>query len=352
MSENIGKMGFDTIKLYLEDYETTINPNLIIKPASCNISTGEEINAKNLFIKENGDIVAGAGAYGNYKNNKVIFNANGNFGATIIIQTPQLDKNDNIELIQDLTDAIKTTGKILKENGIKCNINHSKVSRLDLTKNILIDKEYKEYIPAFNNLNPSSKFKNNTICEDTYYFGTQLQKFVIYDNKEAAREKGLLLPSEIARIESRTLKTSKNKSLYGVSNVIELLRRQKEVIQIAKEDTIKNLFRADKIEIENIGAGDIANQIENLIPYCKDNKEVCLYLSIEKVDINSIIKGFVIYWKKKGVDSKVISTYKFRIKTTLQQIQNYNQMIKDLSKKKNLEYNKLYNELRNKYIYD
>jgi hypothetical protein len=27
-------------------------------------------------------------------------------------------------------------------------------------------------------------------------------------------------------------------------------------------------------------------------------------------------------------------------------------MIKDLSKKKNLEYNKLYNELRNKYIYD
>ena len=179
----------DTIKLYTGNFKIRNRNPLTVVPPKVDAYTGEEISGSILWVKDNGDPVVGERAYYNFNDNWHITIKGGRLYVQLSIPK-YVSTNENIygsgnlhPISKDQAQkALRRVQSESKARGITIDIENCQISRLDIFKNIRLDKPFEEYLPILSELT-ISKMEHKSYRTTSSWVNTR-HSLNIYDKTE------------------------------------------------------------------------------------------------------------------------------------------------------------------------
>jgi len=140
---------------------------------------------------------------------------------------------------------------ILKKDGIEVDLFNAYLSRVDLFKNINLDKPYECYNGLMKALRANKLKKYNH--ENSWYFTNTLRQVIIYDKTRELKEKRKYETEHpnIMRVEYRMRKKQKCASELHYSTLSELLNNWNDLDKIYNDKVGKLFFKNAKYAINN-----------------------------------------------------------------------------------------------------
>lgn len=253
-------IGIDTLRIELDSPRFSANPKLMVRPTDVAADTGDQVPARALFTKPDGEVVWGALAFGNYENYQVdVQPGYGQVRTFLKTSIPKLLSEDDLNYHpvsdEETWDAIAALEQTLREDvGIDCNIWDSKLSRVDMFSNIVTDHPFHDYAPLLSTLQAKRK-KRMHYGVTTFLWHNTLSELTAYDKiaeiKAIAKKKKLAIgkisryPRNTARFEQRLKKRRSIQRTYNVKSLNELRRNISETKQSYLSQFRDNIFKVD-----------------------------------------------------------------------------------------------------------
>ncbi len=180
----------DKIKAYTSNYSIKKNANLTLLPPPIDYSTGEILPSNRLF-RHGFKSVEGERAFCNEGNISLTIND----GMVSIVFNPRIIINGNNYLPlthAEFSESLLLVERSLVQSGIKLDLKSSKLSRVDLCKNIDVDNPVVKYMPALKLLSPRY-MPNRTpqIIGGSYLLSNRSKQYSLYDKLADLIRQGL-----------------------------------------------------------------------------------------------------------------------------------------------------------------
>ena len=216
----------DTIQLSLNDYEIRNNPQLNVIRSTIDLSTGE-LKGDFHLLTINGDPVYGKKAFLNDPLFSLTLRPLGDSVRCFLkFSFPKVYLGNNFHPINipKCCGVLLNLNKRLKESGIRTNIFHSDLSRIDIFKNVETDENFSSYTNLFSLLR--AKRMKARDFPTMFLWQNGRQQIVAYDKIQEFKRRHIPttdLPKNVIRFERRLLNKTKIKKTLGFSNVEDLL---------------------------------------------------------------------------------------------------------------------------------
>lgn len=196
----------DTIKLFTRDFKIRNRNPLTVVPPKIDASTGEEISGSILWFKDNGDPIVGERAYFNLRDKwRITIKGERLYIELSIPKYVSINANasgsSNLDPVSkdQAQNALSRVQSELKFKGITIDeIENCQISRLDIFKNIKLDKPFEEYLPILSEL-PISKMEQKTYRTSSSWVNTR-HSLNIYDKTKEIESR----TQEVVRTEIRS----------------------------------------------------------------------------------------------------------------------------------------------------
>jgi hypothetical protein len=155
-------------------------------------------------------------------------------------------------------EALHTAETLLKDVGIKTNIETAKITRLDVFKNVVADEPFSCYQPVLALLSGTRMkqrgYENGFLWENTR------QEVCVYDKLQKMKHDRLPvvgLPANSIRFEHRMKQAQKVRDTLSFSNVKELFEDYSRIDAVYRETMKKQLFKYSMPEMEVLFASEL-----------------------------------------------------------------------------------------------
>lgn len=263
------------------------------------------------------------------------------------------EKNDLKKIYSELNDELATMG-------IKTDVSKAKVSRQDVTKNIIADYSPNMYIPIFRQLS-ASRMRDVEHNAETYTKMNGTREICFYDKRQEMLDAGESvkhLPNNVLRNEYRIKKTESVIKIYGVETFKDVYRDFDDIKEIYKNELKKGMFKSpfldtkktdDTMQIfwnamQNSGKGKANFYEQGLLQIlCNQTKSV-----IENISTEKVLDLYCDFLLSKGYDKKSISVMKCNQKIKIRKINE--KMFSCMKLSPSITMQDLYNELYIKLV--
>lgn len=263
------------------------------------------------------------------------------------------DKSELAEIYSELNDE-------LKKMGINTDISKAKVSRQDVTKNIISDYSPNMYIPIFRQLS-ASRMHDVEHSAETYTKMNGTREICFYDKRQEMLDAGESvkhLPNNVLRNEYRIKKTESVIKIYGVETFRDVYRDFDDIKETYKNELKKGMFKSpfldcqktdDTMQIfwnamQNSGKGKANFYEQGLLQIlCNQTKSV-----IENISTEKVLDLYCDFLLSKGYDKKSISVMKCNQKAKIRKINE--KMFSCMKLSPSITMQDLYNELYTKLV--
>ena len=239
----------DTLKVYSHDFAIKDGANLIIQPNTIDYSTGD-IQEVELFKDGFNRPVYGSKAYVNSDRYNLTIKGMPKGGVCLFLQMsmPKAYKGENYYPLSDgeTQDTLIKVQDDLQDKGIGINLGKSKVSRLDVFKNISASELFSSYVPVFQLLKAKRQLRRD--YGTTFLWENTRREICVYDKLIEMENRGIethRYPANSIRFEYR-LKNSgvcaQELKMETFSEVVNNLQDVRGIYQGAME---KHLFGFD-----------------------------------------------------------------------------------------------------------
>lgn len=235
--------GVDTLRLRLEVCEITKNANLQIQPGIINLKTGSSEKERSLFVDPGGNIVTGDKAYCNTNLFQFDMGYKGNF---VKCSIPLVHSGGVNNLLapnssNDFKATIEQVENEMYNNGIKANLLHGILSRVDLIKMIEADYEYSNYAAVYGNLLPNRK-RLYDLGYDSFLYKNGQGEIIFYDKHKEIIEKhhtAFNCPNNSHRHEIRFTNGRSTKANLKIDTCLKLIEVYSQLPEIISNELNK-----------------------------------------------------------------------------------------------------------------
>jgi len=277
----------DTLQIHPLDFEVTDSNRLTVQPAPYVAGTGETLREHVLWNSGNGEI-RGEKAYLNTERFQVDVKSKG--GETLLfvkLSVPKYLNGSNFySLDRDgLNQVLSKLERELAEFGVRFNVQDSKLSRLDVFKNVQASQPFFSYSPLFQQMKATRQNKRDYGTSFLWYNGQQ--EFMVYDKIEEMRARHIDVsqyPPNIVRFEHRLLNARKIKNVLQLERVRELAPFYDGLREYFVKALRDNLFRYDVGEIQVTTKDKIMSELTYFVDSYGSNKGLSKYLMAKGVE--------------------------------------------------------------------
>lgn len=263
------------------------------------------------------------------------------------------DKKDLKKIYSELNDELATMG-------IKTDVSGARVSRQDVTKNIVADYSPDMYIPIFRQLS-ASRMHDVEHNAETYTKMNGTREICFYDKIREMTDAGesvSALPENVLRSEYRIKKAESVKKTYEVKNFRDVYRNFEGIKETYKDQLKELMFKSPYLDCEktdgtmqifwnamqNSGKGKDNFYEQGLLQIlCNQTKSVIENISTEKV--LDLYSDFLL---SKGYDKVSIKAMKYSQKIKIRKINE--KMFSYMKITPGVTMQDLYNELYKKLV--
>jgi hypothetical protein len=259
----------DTMQLLLTDYEVS-GAKLNLQPSTIDTATGE-MKANYPLYKDGEEWITGARAYHRDEHFNVSMqpqfkNDGAGVGTACYVrfEVPKFAGESNYHPVdfKGTREALRTAETLLKDVGIKTNIETAKISRLDVFKNVVADEPFSCYQPVLALLSGTRMkqrgYENGFLWENTR------QEVCVYDKLQKMHHDRLPvvgLPGNSIRFEHRMKQAQKVRDTLSFSNVRELFEDYSRIDAVYRETMKKQLFKYSVPEVEVMFASELKTRL-------------------------------------------------------------------------------------------
>jgi hypothetical protein len=215
VTESSQFIGLDKVRLFIQDYQIkdATRSGFSVQPSIQSLDTGQ-CNDELLFVDGGGLRVSGAKAFRNESLYQATITSSG-----LIVQVNPSKPYHPFNLVSDTSvfnDRMNTVFTSLRNNGIMFNQNESKLTRLDVSRNVFLAQPCSSYGQLWPWIN-QKRSKHIKQYPDGYGTGNDSWGTIFYDKgKESGQYEGNnLLRAEIQFKRSRTIVNSIGVNTYG-----------------------------------------------------------------------------------------------------------------------------------------
>lgn len=246
----------DTLKVSLSDYHVSDSTQLRLKPATIDLSTGEQVGCYTLWKASSGSAVEGSGAYWNGDTLRVDVTPKGDSVQCFVeASLPKYATGDNLSPIDRnaVQVALRNIERQLRDIGIGTNIETARLSRIDTFRNVLADEPFTTYTPVLSLMR--MRRQRSRDYGTTFLFSNSQQETCIYDKRAEMKHRGLdvsRVPPNVMRFEHRLKTGRKIRSTLGVGTVGDLMKCYDVVPEHHLRTMREELFKYEPGEVETM----------------------------------------------------------------------------------------------------
>lgn len=275
----------DTIKTKTRDFGVMDDNSLLIKRRDVLDESVNNLDCiGNLLYKTRNKDVYGLKAYYNEKDGSLtadIRNVTGVPELTIHFSASRILNGHNFYSVGKggLSLAFDTVEKKLNEVGLMTDVKQAMLSRIDVQKNITLERKFSDYSMIFDSMNLSRMHKRQ-YRQETYLIENSQIQLAVYDKIEEMVSKKLDVsgfPENVARFEVRLLNKRKIKAMFGIECLGDVCKNYSYVKDVYYEFLRKGIFNQDTVRQIK---GKRFDLLSKYIQYASENGNRALYRTV------------------------------------------------------------------------
>lgn len=261
----------DTLKLYTSDFEVKDGAAVTVHQGQLDYASGA-INESQLFTKESGQPVFGAAASADGEDIRYHLQIQpkaGKVQAFVNFSVPKVINGENFYPVtaEESGQALERVNADLWNRGIHLDLNHAKLSRVDMFQNAYASEPFANYRPVFELL--QCKRQQRKDYGTTFLWSNTQRELCVYNKLEEMEQRGARvagLPPAV-RFELRFKNAAVNKKMFGFSTASELVSQLDHVKEVYNDQLVKSLFGFTPGEVEVL----VASRLECELRFYRSN---------------------------------------------------------------------------------